>query len=343
MKVASFADLHARGKDLQAFRAQWEAALAECVKRKVDLITIAGDIFDRSNIADPHASTGAIVRAVKNPMRGLGIDFLIIPGNHDKAGPASQDALTVFDSMPGVTVVREPKVVRVGSIDFYCLPWGWDKIPDSGIDYFLATPDPFTSNIVLLAHVQVMGAKMAERKTCEGGSFCLARDWPGFANYDRIILGDFHCRQDLFDGRGGYVGALRQLNFGDDGNPAGFEIWDSETGKVEWIELDHAPRFRTITVMDAESIPEPRDNERLRIYCQNFSPSAAITTAPEHATTTFIPKMPETERVQRVKVPAGILDDSAGLLALWAGTQNPLIEGSALAGLQTELEGVAHV
>ena len=107
MFIASIADLHFGRADLQAARAQWEAALAECVKRKVDLITIAGDVFDKPNIGDAHASTGAIVRAVLEPMKGLGIDFLIIPGNHDKAGPASQDALTVFDSMPNVTVERQ--------------------------------------------------------------------------------------------------------------------------------------------------------------------------------------------------------------------------------------------
>ena len=81
MKIANVADIHARGKDLEACRSQLAAMVAECVKRGVDLVTLAGDIFDKSNIGDTRSSTGAIAAVVIGAVAELtkhGIEVLMV-------------------------------------------------------------------------------------------------------------------------------------------------------------------------------------------------------------------------------------------------------------------------
>ncbi|HUT58703.1 MAG TPA: metallophosphoesterase, partial [Phycisphaerae bacterium] len=255
MKIANVADIHARGKDLSACRDQLAAMVAECIKRQVALVTIAGDIFDRASIGDNHASTGAIaevpIRAVAE-LTKHGIEVLMIPGNHDVSGAGSADALHVFDGMAKVHVVRDPcwwvyTDDQCDNVHIFCLPWSWSGEDPGDILWVQSVSRKAT---LLLAHVRVTGAKMSRDFTCDAkpGTWQVSRGFLELLPFDHFALGDFHARQNLTNGRGGYVGAIMQHNFGEEGNPAGFEVWNTETNETEWVELDAAPRYQTTTI-----------------------------------------------------------------------------------------------
>ena len=236
MKIANVADPHFRGKDLEHARAQGMAMANECIRRGVGLVTVAGDLFDRPTIGDQHASTGAIAGAAIEVVKRLtdaGIDVLMITGNHDQSGPGSADALHVFDGMDGVIVVRDTDVIALKGKMILCLPWQWNGDAERELSRFTNPTEP----MMLLAHVEVIGSRMGGTRCCESspGKWQISRQFLETLPVDHIALGHFHARQDL-TGRGGYIGSLRQCNFGEEGNAAGFEIWDTQTGLTEWVE-----------------------------------------------------------------------------------------------------------
>ncbi len=356
MKIASFADLHFRGSDLNAAVEQLAEGLSICKDRDVDLVLIAGDPFDKANVCDQHASTGAIAGALMRTFQDFSFwpddtPIIMLPGNHDRSGAGSEDALRLLDVFPSVEVAHGPTWAECGErvgASVYCLPWVYGANPTDLLPSpaeILAQPGPR----ILLAHVQVMGARMNGSRTCDGGSFAIARETLGALPFDRFILGDFHGRQDLFDGRGGYVGALRQLNHGEAGNPAGFEIWDSDNpaagtfdgdgGSVEWIELDRAPRYRTVVLAPGEAIPRAADGEILRVRCDGWQPTHADAALAESGGRVAIEAMVDAqERVSRgIEVPAGALDRPEDLFRIWAASQDPAIDGEALGQLLSEL------
>lgn len=357
MRVASLADLHFRGKDLPAAVNQLAAALAECRERDVDLILVAGDLFDKANVSDAHASTGAIAGALgdvlgEHIITHMGADIVAIPGNHDKAGAGSVDATRVLDPFPGLLIVREPgwstRFGPSGAPSVFCLPWVYGADPAA----LLPSPEEILARKgprILLAHVQVIGGKMSGFVTCDKGSFAIGREVLDALPFDRFALGDFHSRQDLFGGRGGYVGALRQLDHAEAGNPAGFEIWeprrvgiDPAEGSVEWIELDEAPRYRTVTLAPGSPIPQAGPGEVLRVRCDGWEPTRADASLAESGGRVTIEAIMEApERVGRgVELPPGGIDRPEDLLAVWAAAQVPPVGVETLAGLTAALRGL---
>lgn len=330
-KIALTADWHARGKDLDAFERQLAALVDDCNARGVDLLCVAGDIFDNSAIQDPHASTGAIARAILAQMRRLeNTDLLMIPGNHDCAGSGSADALNIFGENRRAKIVRTPKWMVYDRHGFaaYCVPWDWSGAAFPAKDaMFSPEYEAILANkqkTLLLAHVQVAGATMNGVNgglACpEGtGKFQISRADLAALPFDHVALGDFHKRQDLTDGRGGYIGALRQCNFGEEGNPAGFEIWDTETGAVEWLELDAAPRHRTFYVKAGEqpNLPAPSPDWRFKVRLTGgqHDPTLARDLERDGHTVEIIPELDE--RVERAAVPPNVINEPKALMAVW--------------------------
>ena len=336
MIIANTGDWHLRGKDLDAARAQLLEMTRECRARGVTLVTIAGDVFDRDNIGDNHVRTGGVEEVGIEAITALtdgGIEVLMILGNHDIAGVGSADALHCFDNRPLVSIVREPRVVELtDGLFMACAPWSW---AGGDAEAAITALMPFNA---LLAHVQVTGARMSGAFTCEAkpGAWQVSRafleDIPAVRH---IALGDFHARQNLAGGRGGYVGALRQLNFGEEGNPAGFELWDSETGAVEWVELSAAPRYRTITVPAGQTCAavEPSDAERLRYRFEGGPPDPVLVAELENAGYSVESIVTAVERVRRAEVPAGIASNPHAMIDLFASVAEPPIGAERLAGM----------
>ena len=321
-KIAQVADVHARGKDLPALRAQLAAMVIECNDRGVDLLCVAGDIFDNSAIQDAHASTGAIAQAVIAELYKLEPKILMIPGNHDAAGAGSADALHVFSDDYMGEVVREPswRVFDFG-LAVFCVPWDWSGAPFPPLLEMKTFPD--AQKRLLLAHVQVVGSVMNGGHVCPDtpgrGKFQVRREYLAGSGFDHFALGDFHKRQDLTGGRGGYVGALRQCNFGEEGNPAGFEIWDTETNVTEWIELDAAPRHKTFILSPGDGAPPPPPAGWLhKVRLTGAQPDLVLAHDLERAGHQ-VEVLPDFEqRVARAEIPPNVINDPPVLMARWA-------------------------
>lgn len=335
-KIAFFADLHARGKDLEAFRAQWTAGLAAASRRGCRIVAIAGDIYDRANVFDSAACTGAIQEAVAVPLANWlaedpAREVVVVIGNHDYSGAGSKHALQAIELLPRVHFFSRPGFVVTGGVRFLCVPWDWDSgaTADEVTEHYLeehaaliAKERAAGGKLVLLAHAQVIGARLQGIVTCEENalSFQYTRDFLDVAPFDRIALGDFHGRQELVVARGGYIGALRQLGFGEAGNPTGFEVWDAETGFAEFVALDSAPKhFIHRPAVASERITLLGNGwiEKV-VYPEGALVSAEV--ADKLAAQGVVVEVPviREERTARAEVPPGILTDHAGLIRFFA-------------------------
>lgn len=343
MKYAFIADIHARGKDLDSLAKQLDALTASCRERQVERLLIAGDVFDRPGIGDAHASTGAICEVVCGWAARFARDvapIVAIPGNHDLAGSGSRDALHVLDEISCVTVEHKPSVTSLswGGDIILSLPWMWSGSATDEINMLMERSKALRlsgkdQRIILLGHIQVIGGK-------HGAVNCEAKPsaWqvtPEFLNslpVDKIALGDFHRRQPF------YVGALRELNHGESGNPAGWELWDSGTGASEWIELNAAPKYCTIKVESAEQAKnwhimegDEVNGEIVRIQYKNFEPDPDMVRELEACGAEVMIISEKQERARRAEIAPGLIDDSHALLDLYAGVQEPPFEAERLA------------
>jgi DNA repair exonuclease SbcCD nuclease subunit len=341
--IATIADLHARGRDLEAFSRQFSSALSRAQELGVTTLLLAGDVFHRPNIADSPATTGAVVRAVAEPLAAFAerVPVYAIPGNHDKESAGADDALYALDPIPGVAVIRSPQWVVVNGPNparVFFFPWSFDGSPIQTLRRAVEdaqTLHTFAKNYptLLCAHISVVGARFQRAVLARHASACSVtveelRALP----FDRFALGDFHMRQDLTDGRGGYVGALRQLTFGEADNPTGFEVWTPGTGEARFVEIDEAPRHEILTWTQGEPRPEPTPGRRTRILTPGWSPASDLRT-PDVSWSVATERTPA--RLDAGTI-ASVLGDAHALLDLWLAA-NPTPDADALHATLTDL------
>lgn len=328
MKIASTADWHIGLRDLAMEARQLSALASEIAARGVDLMLHAGDVYHRPNVAYGGASVGDVQSVVFEAMRDIALAAvqwpIIVAGNHDyDPEHAPPQMLTVDED------TREARVIVRDGLAVIALPWAWNpaRSAEAEIESLLPLLPPRGAGVAraLLGHVQVPGARYnagAARTHGACGAWELSRAFLESLDVDRVILGDFHARQpDLAGpGRGGYVGALMQGNHGEAGNPAGFEIWDTETGAVEWVELSEADRYETVEVRPGEPIPMARPGWRTRAQCVGWTPSRAECHAPEASGVRVQYAVEELERAARGgEIDAGaVAADPHAIIRLWA-------------------------
>jgi len=332
LKIAITTDWHIDGKTADAIIAQAAAMAAVCKRREVEVVLHAGDMYNRPMIGNESASTGKLLDVANTAIAAFGenVFHLMIPGNHDSSGASQEDALHHFDLIPNVRVARGIQAVNYGGVRVLCVPWSWRGESAEQAMTGVAEEAGGAADI-LLAHVEVVGARMGGVHTCDpvAGKWQVSRAFLDSLPVRHVALGHFHARQSLCPA-GGYVGALTQLNFGDEGNPAGFEIWDSATGSTEWINLDAAPKHHTYIV--DEHTPAPTEipagvKARIR-YVRGMDRVEARRLEAAGATVEEV--IEPTERIQRADVRPGVIHDKPGLIRLFAESQNPPIAGERL-------------
>ncbi len=247
MITAIVADLHFQGQKLQDKKQAWEQAVSEIIKRKVDRVELAGDIFHKPQIGGREASTGTVYRAFMDGVKRLidnGIKVVAVQGNHDMA---TGDQLSALEPLKdaGIEVIDEFGHWYESDDLVVCyIPWvsssetrereltAWLKEIKS---IFKANKKKFK---IVTGHIMVRGAVLNSGICLRDGSFEVSPEQLDDLGADVIAFGDIHKRQPY------YVGALSQNNFGEEGNPQGFMLIDSEELTQEFVGID-APQYFT--------------------------------------------------------------------------------------------------
>jgi len=317
MKIATIADLHVREKDLDALSAQWE--IAERIMRceRVDALCLAGDLYDskRPTLREMDWLEGRIRTMAAS------VPVIAVTGNHEKKSINQFPATQLLWRLNSERIHIDRPCIIVGDVQIDCQPWLFceeDKVMNAD------PPVDGCRKKMLLGHLQIEHLYPTRDRYS-----CFPIEEIEAMGYDHIALGDYHKR-------GIFVGAFRQLNFGEEGNPQGFEVWDSETGALTWHELDGAPRYWNVVLESPEDdlLAYNEPGYLTKVKTVGWVPSAESRRQFESSTPGNLvePNMrDEPERESRGgELPKGILQDKAALIELWDSKQDTRMDAQEL-------------
>ena len=260
-------------------------ALVEVVRqRQVDVVAVAGDIFDS---AMPSAESYIVLAAALREIRQAGATVVMTSGNHDSATRLGFQS--EWAGLAGVHVLTRPEqflepvtvLDEHGPVHFYGIPYLEPALIRHLKAFELPEPDQ-----VLKTHEQVLAFVMQRIRAdlaARGGrsvvlSHCFAAGVPAsaatdavrditaggldlvpvsvfldaeFAGADYVALGHIHGRARLAD-RVRYSGAPLHYSFSEAGKPRGcwlVELQADHAAEIEWIDL---PVPRRLTVLTGE-------------------------------------------------------------------------------------------
>jgi DNA repair exonuclease SbcCD ATPase subunit len=252
--IAHLADIHIRKLHrFVEYRDVFDRLYAKLKEAKPDLIYIGGDIVHGKLDTSPEE-----IRLVSNFFLSLAeiSDLLIIPGNHDcnLNNKSREDVLS-----PIVDLVKQinPKVhywKKSGVYDLGGCKFGF-------LSVFDITKDG-KPNIANLPNASDIDGddKIAVFHGGVGKFIVDTGMWMSddvvkstyFEGYDLVLLGDIHKRQFLDDKKTiAYPGSLIQQNFAE-APEHGFLLWDVESRKSEFIQVENDYGFKTVLVEAGE-------------------------------------------------------------------------------------------
>lgn len=263
MKLAVIPDMHFRGKKLEDKKAAWEATIKEIITRKIHGAILPGDTFDKQNIAGREQSLGSIWKAFVDPLSDLsnliGVtgsqQFLIsmLLGNHEIGTGLS--ALEPFKNT-NIGVIDGFKIDEYDDCIIAYIPWVRDDGRNEVDQWLQQIKERFGKTKgkmkIVIGHLTVRGAQLNSGIRLMGSEFELTQEQLESTGADLIVLGHIHKRQQIGD-RIWYVGTLSQNDFGEEGNPSGFLLIDTEARTHEFIDIE-APKYHTIKEGDERTV-----------------------------------------------------------------------------------------
>ena len=250
MKIAFVADLHIEGKRLEDKKTAWNKTVDDMIKQGISYCLLLGDIFGSRNIGGREASTGTVFNAFMNPVQKLvakNIGVIAFNGNHDMATASQKSSLETFKGTH-ITYINENQFVgehKGKSFTIAVAPWSVKESRNEDLSKFLkSVKNEFKNNIgakIFVGHLTVKGASLNSGISIFGSEYEVTQKQLDNLGADVVALGHIHKRQE------NYVGALCQNNFGEEGNPTGYRIYDTETNQSIFREIE-SPKYMTIDI-----------------------------------------------------------------------------------------------
>ena len=165
---------------------------------------------------------------------------------------------------------------------------------------------------IIVGHLTVRGAQLNSGISMLGSEFEVTQQQLEDTGADLVALGHIHKRQWIGD-KICYVGALSQDNFGEEGNPAGFLVIDTEKKTHEFVDIK-APDYRTLHGLEKSPPKHPIDGDYIKY---RFKEKPGNYEALESDPKSTIEIVPDREVVHRKVegIEAGVSD--IDLLSAW--------------------------
>lgn len=267
---------------LAALRGVLDALTAQVREHGVDVVIVAGDVFDSATpAADCYVLLSDTLRAVSD----AGAQVIVTSGNHDSAARLGfQSALL----RGGIHVLTDPQAVGTpvtiddehGPVHFYGIPflepallrhvWPGVRTQEGALTHAMGLVSADleqrravggASRSVAVAHCFAAGVEptpLLERDIQQGGLDVVPI--ATFAGVDYAALGHIHGRQTLAPGVR-YAGAPLHYSFGEGGKPRGSWLVDLDVAglaSVEWLPLPVPRRVVTLTATLDELLHDER-------------------------------------------------------------------------------------
>lgn len=280
MKLLHIADLHAgkrlydkinRNEDLLYALSQVKDI---CKENKVNILLIAGDIFDKRN---PDFESQEIIMDFLTEINALGTHILLIAGNHD-----SYDFMRIYKNLRKLANIHvfdrptkkiQESIFHYGELKVACLPYPDERVithlneekgrayAEKVQDYMkaLAKETEDTRYRILMAHMMVDKAQIAGSELSSSVSpyyAVKAESIPDTFQY--VALGHVHRNQRI-EGvvpKVYYSGSPYQIDFSEKGMDKFVNLVVLEDGmaKVEPIRLDLKRQLVEIRLKEGEKV-----------------------------------------------------------------------------------------
>lgn len=286
MKILFFTDAHVghyrefdkAGSRLNRCLDAVQYVLHWALDNGIDAIVEGGDLIDRKNMVD-FTAYNKLYRMLEDYWNLTG-DWLppihCLVGNHNMATyDGVETNLTPLAQF--VRIHSEPRVVDFDECAIAFMPFR-RRIEQWMEDWHNLSKQVQGLNkpVVCMAHQEVKGAVTGtHRYIAQGGIEPAVLPGP----FDYVVFGHYHKYQQVAN-RSWYLGALLQQDFGEEGNPQLFWVfdteamtWESHTVPVPAFFTVEDPReiadetnfYRLRTSGDVELTPEQRGNVRVDI------------------------------------------------------------------------------
>lgn len=182
----------------------------------------------------------------------------LLVGNHDmskKTYDCNGHNLHIFNGYPNIHLIDEPKNIEIYDKQFYFLPY----FPNEYMK-----DHQFPKANYMCGHIEVQGFMLNQFVKAEDGLNANTIT----KNYDHVFLGHFHKKQTR--GKISYIGNMCRFFYGEDDDPRGWTILETDNGEREFVEYEH-PRmykFKVSSLIQEDDLSEifnPGDNLKLII------------------------------------------------------------------------------
>jgi len=225
-RIAHLADIHIQDRRRAEYAEVFEALYVDLRTRNIDLIVVAGDVFDNKMRASPHNLTD--VAAFFAALAKIA-PVILITGNHDTncLTPGSLDLLTplIADHQalqpPILTYWRDSGVYFAHGMVWTVVATD-GRVPTAEEEQKLIDElDVPTAPRICLFHEEVNGTLLPNGTQLR--EFKLSK--ASFDRYDLTMGGHIHLRQKISP-RAAYCGSLVQQNIGEHHHGHGYLLWD---------------------------------------------------------------------------------------------------------------------
>ncbi len=227
------------------------------IKEGVDAVIHCGDLFDD---ARPNPQTYYYVFKSLKKLREVGIEFLVIAGQHDMPKVSALSPIKVLEevglvkalatSQPLTHVVK----LRSGELGITAIPYA-DPITIQ--EYIRVVKKPNTSKKLLMAHLLLKELNIPEAHVTINDL--------RVSEYNYVALGDYHIRYEVnVSGTPViYPGATESLNILEGVNDKYVALVDFSSGEVvvNWVKLSKPRKWLVV---------KPKDYEELRRFLEGL-------------------------------------------------------------------------
>ncbi|WP_396667769.1 exonuclease SbcCD subunit D [Microbacterium sp. R86528] len=270
---------------LDALRVVLAALVDQVRENNVDVVIVAGDVFDS---AMPAADCYSVLSDTLVALRDAGAQVIVTSGNHDSAARLGFQSKLLRD---GIFIVTDPRSIgtpitisdEFGPVHFYGIPFlepalvrhVWNDVPlrsqrDTLTHAMTRVRNDMQSRAgrsVAIAHCFAAGVDptpQLERDIQQGGLDVVPLEV--FADVDYAALGHIHGRQRLSE-HVRYAGAPLHYSFGEGSKPRGGWLVDLDADGLSTVSTFELPVPRALVtltasleeLLDPELFPEATD------------------------------------------------------------------------------------
>lgn len=252
MKIAIITDTHfgARNDSPQFnafFKQFYDTVFFPFLKESgIKTVFHLGDVFDRRKYVNFN-SLKSCKKYFFEPLRAMGVDMYVIPGNHDTYFKNTNDINSLdllLREYQNITIFESPTRKTFDNVNFTFIPWLCSDNYESSMRYIKK------SSGVCIGHFELDGFEMFRGVKNDGG---LDRKY--LKHFSKVLTGHFHHRST--NDNVYYLGSPYGFTWSDYDDARGFHVFDTETEELFFYqnpaEIFHKIYYNDTKEMDLDT------------------------------------------------------------------------------------------